>query len=207
MPKVIKSAPKPNPFDTLDAKHILDEHELDELLHTLSTRFTNMQPLHPSLSWTTVQNALVHNPELQASLAVMEATGGEPTCVQWQHDKTLSWVDCSEQTPQGRRALCYDLAAWQARKANKPYGDAVTYAQRLGGRLLNQEEYLYLQSLIDLDTKTSSWLDTPSTVRELGGALFGDKRYATTFIYHNGADSYYSARGFRVRIDMTIDTH
>lgn len=207
MPKVTKSAPKPNPFDIFQTRHTLEAQELDELLHTLSGRFEANATLHPTLSWSTVQDALVQQPEMQITLALMEASGGEPTLVQWdpQHDPALfSWVDCSKQSPAGRRSLCYDRAALEARKANKPYGDAVSYARELGGRLLNQDEYQYLQSLIDIDTTTSSWIETPSTVRDLGGALFGDKRYATTFIYHNGADSYYSARAFRVRVDMDI---
>ncbi len=169
-----------------------------ELLRVLQARFEQNMSRHPGLSWALVQARLEAHPQKLAALFQMEATGGEPDVVG--HDARTGQViffDCAAESPKGRRSLCYDHAALLARKQAKPAGSAVEMAAAMGIELLSEEEYLALQQLGAFDTKTSSWLRTPEGIRKQGGAIFGDRRYGRVFIYHNGAESYYAARGFR----------
>ncbi|MCB0555459.1 MAG: DUF4256 domain-containing protein, partial [Phaeodactylibacter sp.] len=153
---------------------------------------------HEGLEWAKVQAKLEANPEKLWALHEMERTGGEPDVVG--HDiKTGEYIfyDCSAESPKGRRSLCYDRDAWEARKEHKPENNAMDMAAAMGIELLTEEQYRALQQLGDFDTKTSSWLKTPPEIRKLGGAIFADFRYSHVFVYHNGAESYYAARGFR----------
>lgn len=179
-------------------KNSLGPAQRDELIETLSARFGAHTHRHEGISWAKVQARLEANPDKLWSLSEMERTGGEPDVVG--HDKKTGeylFYDCSEQSPDGRRSLCYDREALEARKKHKPEGSAVDTATAMGADLLTEEEYRGLQELEEFDTKTSSWLRTPEHIRNLGGAIFGDYRFGTVFVYHNGADSYYAARGFR----------
>jgi hypothetical protein len=178
--------------------YTLSGPQRDELLRVLEARFTTNMQRHFSLEWDAVLARLEAHPDKLWSLNEMERTAGEPDVV-GQDAKTgeILFFDCAEQSPAERRSLCYDEAALEARKANKPRGSAVGFATVMGVDLLDIEQYRALQKLGDFDTKTSSWLKTPADIRKLGGAIFGDKRYNTVFVYHNGADSYYAARGFR----------
>ena len=176
----------------------MNAKQRDALLRTLQARFENNPQRHKGLEWAKVQARLQSNPEKLRSLDEMEKTGGEPDVVR--HDKTTGeciFCDCSPESPKGRRSLCYDREALDARKENKPKGNAVDMATDMGVELLTEQEYRELQELGELDTTTSSWIQTPANVRKLGGALFCDRRYDTVFVYHNGAESYYAARGFR----------
>lgn len=176
----------------------LTAQQREALLKTLKARFEKHMHRHQGLQWADVQAKLEANPEKLASLNDMESTGGEPDVVG--HDKKTGeyiFYDCSPESPDGRRSLCYDREAWEARKSNKPENNAVDMAADMGIALLTEAQYRELQQLGDFDTKTSSWLETPAAIRELGGAIFGDRRYDHVFIYHNGASSYYAARGFR----------
>lgn len=169
----------------------------EELLKVLKIRFENNMNRHEGLDWDKIQAKLEKNPEKLWSLNQMEETEGEPDVVSY--DKTTDeyiFFDCSQESPK-RRSLCYDYPAWEARKANKPENNVIDVASEMGIELLNEEQYRQLQELGKFDLKTSSWIKTPSTIRELGGAIFCDRRYNTVFTYHNGADSYYAARGFR----------
>ncbi len=173
------------------------------LLETLRARFGQHMQRHPSLTWAQVLARLDAHPTALDVLSAMESTGGEPDVVG--HDPAsgaITFFDCAPETPQGRRSLCYDQAALEARKTNKPAHSAVGMAAEMGVTLLTEDDYLALQRLGDFDTRTSSWLHTPLAVRERGGAIFGDRRYGRVFIYHNGADSYYAARGFRARLTV-----
>ena len=173
------------------------EHSGD-FLELLKTRFESNMERHKSLRWSKVAARLEAQPNKLLILHEMERTGGEPDVVG--HDKRtdqLIFVDCSLETPQGRRGVCYDREGLESRKEHKPANNAVDMAAAMGIELLTEEEYRELQTLGTFDTKTSSWLKTPTEMRELGGALFGDFRYGRVFIYHNGAQSYYSVRGFR----------
>lgn len=184
------SAKKPN--KELPAK------QREELLRTLKARFEKNLNRHKGLEWTKLQARLEANPEKLWSLHEMERTGGEPDVVG--HEKKTGeyiFYDCSEQTPNGRTSLCYDREALASRKANKPKGNAVDMAAAMGIEILTEEEYRELQKLGEFDTTRSSWVKTPEKVRELGGALFCDRRFDTVFVYHNGAESYYAGRGFR----------
>jgi hypothetical protein len=169
-----------------------------KLLGILKARFEKNMPRHLDLEWAKIQAKLEANPEKLWSLYEMERTGGEPDVVSYDN-KTDEYIfyDCSAESPAGRRSLCYDRAALEARKANKPADSAVDMAAAMGIELLTETEYRALQKLGKFDLKTSSWLNTPAEIRELGGAIFGDRRYNHVFVYHNGADSYYAARGFR----------
>lgn len=168
-----------------------------ELLATLRTRFEKNVRRHKGLDWAKVLARLEANAGKLWSLSEMERTGGEPDVVGF--DKTGEYIffDCSAESPKGRRSLCYDGEALEARKEFKPKDSAVTMATAMGIELLSEEEYGDLQKLGEFDLKTSSWLKTPAEVRKLGGAIFGDRRYGRVFTYHNGAESYYAARGFR----------
>lgn len=168
------------------------------LLEALQARFERHMHRHEGLGWDDVRARLQGHASALRSLAVMESTGGEPDVIG--RDRTtgqLVFCDCSAESPAGRRSLCYDREALDSRKEHKPQASALEMAQEMGIELLNEEQYRELQRLGEFDTKTSSWLATPPEVRALGGALFGDRRYARVFIYHNGAQSYYAARGFR----------
>ncbi len=168
------------------------------LLETLKDRFERHMPRHAGVAWPAVFARLTSSPEMLKALAAMEASGGEPDVVD--HDPAsgeVVFVDCSAESPAGRRSLCYDADALAARKANKPGGSAAAMADAMGVRLLTEAEYCRLQTLGRFDLKTSSWIATPAAVRTLGGALFCDRRYDQVFVYHNGAESYYAARGFR----------
>ena len=170
----------------------------DDFLELLKTRFESNMERHKSLRWSKVAARLEAQPNKLQVLHEMERTGGEPDVVG--HDKRtdqLIFVDCSFETPQGRRGVCYDREGLESRKEHKPANNAVDMAAAMGIELLTEEEYRELQTLGTFDTKTSSWLKTPPEMRELGGALFGDFRFGRVFIYHNGAQSYYSVRGFR----------
>lgn len=170
----------------------------EALLKTLKARFEKNGARHRGLKWADVQAKLEGRPEKLWSLAEMEETGGEPDVVGYDK-KTGEFIfyDCSAETPKGRRSICFDDDALESRKEHKPKASAVGMAAEMGIELLTEEQYRELQSLGAFDTKTSSWIITPDAIRELGGALFGDRRYNTVFIYHNGAESYYGVRGFR----------
>ncbi|MBS1527329.1 MAG: DUF4256 domain-containing protein [Bacteroidetes bacterium] len=179
-------------------KRHLSEQQQQELLNTLQARFAQNIHRHKDIEWAKVQAKLGANPQKLWSLNQMEATGGEPDVVG--HDeKTGEYVfyDCSAQSPAGRRNLCYDRKALDARKQFKPANSAMDVASEIGIELLTEEQYRGLQQLGEFDTKTSSWIQTPDKIRKLGGALFCDRRFDTIFVYHNGAGSYYAARGFR----------
>ena len=170
----------------------------DGLLRTLKARFEAHMHRHAGVEWTTVQARLESNSAKLWSLNEMEQSGGEPDVVGM--DKTTGeciFVDCSAQSPKGRRSVCYDREALEARKEHKPKNSAVGMASAMGAALLTVDEYQGLQTLDQFDTTTSSWVQTPAKIRKLGGALFCDRRYDTVFVYHNGAESYYAARGFR----------
>ena len=172
--------------------------EQNELLTVLKTRFEENMARHEGLDWLKVQAKLEANDEKLWSLGEMERTGGEPDVVGFDA-KTGEYIfyDCSEESPKGRRSLCYDREALDSRKEHKPANSAVGLAAEIGIELLSEEEYWELQQLGHFDAKTSSWLKTPSAVRNLGGAIFGDYRFGRIFVYHNGAESYYAARAFR----------
>ncbi len=176
----------------------LAKKQREELLRSLKTRFEQNMNRHPSLEWEKVQARLEANAEKLWSLNEMETTGGEPDVVG--HDaKTGEYIfyDCSGESPKGRRSLCYDREALDSRKENKPKDNAMDMASAIGVEILTEEQYRELQKLGKFDAKTSSWVRTPPAIRKLGGALFCDRRYDTVFVYHNGAESYYAARGFR----------
>ena len=170
----------------------------EELLTILKARFEKNMNRHKGLEWARVQAKLETSPERLWSLHQMETTGGEPDVVEFDK-KTGEYIfyDCSAESPKGRRSLCYDREALNARKEHKPKDSALDMAAALGVELLTEEQYRQLQKLGEFDTKTSSWVKTPPVIRKLGGAVFCDRRYDTVFLYHNGADSYYAARGFR----------
>lgn len=168
------------------------------LLSILKTRFEQHLHRHAGLEWAKVLARLEAHPEKWEALRAMEATGGEPDVTGYDPSTgELHFTDCSPETPAGRRSLCYDPEALHARKANKPPGSAVGMAAAMGIELLNEAQYRALQEIGSFDLKTSSWILTPAPIRALGGALFGDCRYGQVFIYHNGAESYFGARGFR----------
>lgn len=174
--------------------------ERDRLLETLRSRFEKHTHRHPGMSWGTVLARLEGNSAALKSLHAMEASGGEPDVIGVERSGHVTFCDCSAESPAGRRSLCYDREALDARKEAKPKGSAVEMAAELGIDLLTEQQYRELQALGEFDTKTSSWVETPADVRSLGGALFCDRRYGKVFVYHNGAQSYYAARGFRGRL-------
>jgi hypothetical protein len=176
----------------------LSQEQEKELIRTLKVRFEKNMNRHKGLEWAKVQAKLEANTEKLWSLNEMERTGGEPDVVG--HDKKTGeyiFYDCSAESPKDRRSLCYDREGLESRKEHKPVNSAIDMAAAIGIELLSEEQYRELQKLGNFDTKTSSWLKTPSDIRKLGGAIFADYRYSTVFVYHNGADSYYAARGFR----------
>jgi len=184
--------------NTNSNKKDLSPQQRAELLTALKVRFEKNKDRHQGLEWAQVQAKLAANIEKLWSLSEMERTGGEPDVVG--HDKKTGeyiFYDCSAESPKGRRSLCFDREALESRKEHKPADNAIGMASALGIELLTEEQYRALQKLGNFDTKTSSWVQTPSAIRKLGGALFCDRRYNTVFVYHNGAESYYAARGFR----------
>jgi hypothetical protein len=180
------------------ASRKLSAEQRDTLLATLKARFEKHKDRHVNVDWAEVQKRLHDNAGKLWSVHAMEQTGGEPDVVgRDEATGELVIVDCSPQSPSGRRSLCYDQAALDARKKHKPADSATNMAAAMGIELLTEEEYRKLQSLNEFDTSTSSWVKTPARIRKLGGALFCDRRFDTVFVYHNGAESYYAARGFR----------
>jgi hypothetical protein len=179
-------------------KNKMSPEQRKELLGALKARFEKNMKRHKGLQWANAQAKLEANPEKLWSISEMERTGGEPDVVG--HDKKTDeyiFYDCSPESPKGRRSICYDPAALESRKEHKPEDNAIGMAAAMGIELLTEEQYRELQKLEKFDTKTSSWVKTPPAIRKLGGALFGDRRYDTVFVYHNGAESYYAARAFR----------
>lgn len=169
-----------------------------ELLDTLAARFGKNPQRHKGLAWEKVLVSLEGNKSALKSLAEMESTGGEPDVIDYDKKSgQIIFCDCAAETPAGRRSLCFDRKALDARKANKPKGSAAELAAAMGVELLSEQQYRHLQTLGEFDSKTSSWIATPDDVRALGGALFCDRRYGKVFVYHNGAESYYASRGFR----------
>ena len=178
-------------------KKLLAEQRV-ELLSELRERFEKNMNRHKGLKWTDVEARFDANPEKLWSLSEMERTGGEPDVVAFdKRSGECIFYDCAAESPKGRRSLCYDRAAWESRKEHKPESDAVSVAAVMGVEILSEDEYRELQSLGEFDLKTSSWVKTTADVRKLGGALFCDRRFGRVFTYHNGAESYYAARGFR----------
>jgi hypothetical protein len=179
-------------------KKELSSKQSEELLKTLKARFEKNMTRHKGFEWNKIQEKLKANQKKLWSLHVMEATGGEPDVVDFDK-KTGEYIffDCSSESPNGRRSICYDHEALEKRKEHKPADSAMNMAADMGIEVLTEEKYRELQQLGSFDTKTSSWIITPPAIRKLGGALFCDRRYNTVFLYHNGAESYYAARGFR----------
>ncbi|MGD6892841.1 DUF4256 domain-containing protein [Bacillus mobilis] len=179
-------------------KNVLSVEQREELLKVLQARFEKNMNRHEGLEWAKVEAKLATNTEKLWSIHEMEVTGGEPDVVGYDEEKDeYTFCDCSKESPKGRRSLCYDMEALEARKKHKPENNVIDVATAMGIELLTEEQYRELQQLGDFDMKSSSWVQTPSDIRELGGALFCDYRFGHVFVYHNGADSYYTARGFR----------
>lgn len=180
------------------SKKELTAKQKDELLAILQKRFEANAKLHRGIKWADVEKRLKSHPSKLASLQKMENTGGEPDVIGVDKKSgEFLFCDCSAESPEGRRSFCYDREAFDARKGVKPEGAAVEMAESMGIELLTEEQYFDLQKLGEFDLKTSSWLQTPANVRKLGGAIFGDRRFDRVFIYHNGVQSFYAARGFR----------
>lgn len=179
-------------------KNKLSLEQQEELINVLEVRFENNMHRHENIEWDKVLTKLKANPEKLWSLDEMERTEGEPDVVAYDQ-KTDEYIfyDCSTESPKGRRSICYDHGALEKRKENKPKDSAINMASEMGIKILNEDQYRELQKLGKFDAKTSSWIETPDNIRKLGGAIFADFRYNTVFVYHNGADSYYAARGFR----------
>lgn len=176
----------------------MNKQARDTLLKVLETRFLKHRERHADVGWDDVAARLAAHPQALSSLAAMEASGGEPDVIGRNRTSgEITFCDCSAESPAGRRSLCYDRAARDARKENKPADGAVEVAEEMGVTLLDEAQYRTLQTLGQFDLKTSSWISTPQETRSLGGALFCDRRYDRVFVYHNGAQSYYAARGFR----------
>lgn len=180
----------------------LSPEERSAFLSHLQSRFHDHLKRHPNTEWSQVQKRLESRPGVLESLYAMEMTGGEPDVVAIEPDETVVFVDCAPESPKGRRSCCYDRAALDARKEHKPAHNALEWAQEMGAVLLTEAEYRKLQEVGEFDLKTSSWILTPDAIRQKGGALFCDRRYGHVFTYHNGAESYYAARGFRAKVRL-----
>lgn len=179
-------------------KRELSPEQKKEILDVLKARFEKNMERHQGLEWTNIQSKLETNLEKLWSLYEMERTGGEPDVVVYDKEaEEYIFYDCSAESPKGRRSVCYDREALESRKKHKPENSAMDMATYMGIEILTEEQYRELQKVVEFDKKTSSWVKTPGAIRELGGAIFCDRRYNTVFMYHNGADSYYAARGFR----------
>lgn len=175
----------------------------ENLIKTLKERFEKNMNRHKGIKWEKVEEKLESNPDKLRSLNEMESTGGEPDVISYDKKKNeYVFCDCSEESPKGRRSVCYDREALNKRKEHKPKNDAITMAEDMGIEILTEDDYRTLQELGEFDLKTSSWIKTPAEIRKLGGAVFCDRRYDTVFLYHNGADSYYAARGFRGKVTV-----
>jgi len=197
-----------------DEEHVADSSRIggddemeaalrDQLIQTLSDRFAGNMRRHPGIDWRAVQLKLAASPEKLQALSEMERTGGEPDIIGRDGETGgFLFCDCSPESPAGRRSLCYDRKALDSRKENKPGGNAIEMAASIGIEILTEHQYRELQELGEFDRKTSSWVVTPAKIRDLGGALFCDRRYNQVFVYHNGAESYYAARGFRGRLKV-----
>ncbi len=184
-------------------KSKLPQERMDELFSILQKRFEKNLNRHPKIEWDEVRKKLEASADKLWSVNEMEETGGEPDVVTLPGYKNqIVFVDCSAETPKGRRSICYDQDALESRKEHKPKDSAINMAKEMGIKILNEEEYAELQKFGKFDNKTSSWLETPREIRELGGAIFGDFRFGRTFTYHNGAESYYGVRGFRGLITL-----
>lgn len=196
--KGLKEVTAPRSVSGMAARPELSPGQRQELLSVLQSRFERNMNRHEGLAWAKVQARLEANPAKLWSLHEMERTGGEPDVVGYDN-KTREFIfyDCAAESPQGRRSVCYDGEALESRKEHKPKASALGMAAGMGIELLTEEQYRALQQFGKFDTKTSSWVHTPADIRELGGALFCDRRYGRVFVYHNGAESYYAARGFR----------
>jgi Protein of unknown function (DUF4256) len=198
MRKNNKGETKMTKSNKISNKKELSLEQRGELLRALKARFEKNMHRHKDLEWAKVEARLDTNTEKLWSLNEMERTGGEPDVVEYDKKKDeYIFYDCSAESPNGRRSVCYDREALESRKKHKPENNAIDMASDIGIELLNEEQYRALQKLEKFDMKTSSWVQTPSDIRELGGALFCDCRFGHVFVYHNGADSYYGARGFR----------
>lgn len=181
-----------------DENNKLSSEQREHLLQTLKTRFEQNMSRHPDLEWSAIQTKLEAHADKLWSLHEMEQTGGEPDVVGYDmRTNEYMFFDCSPESPKGRRSVCYDREALESRKRHKPANSALEMATEIGIEILTEEQYRYLQQIGHFDTKTSSWVKTPDSIRKLGGALFCDRRFDTVFVYHNGAESYYAARGFR----------
>lgn len=179
-------------------KKELSPNQLEELINVLKVRFDKNMNRHSCLDWNNIQSKLESNFEKLWILSEMEKTGGEPDVVGYDiNTSEFVFYDCSEESPKGRRSLCYDRKSLESRKENKPSNNAIDFAKEIGIEILNESQYRELQSLGKFDKKTSNWIQTPAEIRKYGGAIFADYRYEHIFIYHNGAESYYAARGFR----------
>lgn len=182
----------------MNTKKQLTSTQLDLLLELLKARFEKNTHRHKEVDWSNVRDKLIKSPDKLWALQEMENTGGEPDVIVFDQQKDqYLFVDCSLETPKGRRSLCYDREALESRKDHPPKNSAIDLANEMGVELLTEEQYRQLQQIEECDLKTSSWLATPVEIRKLGGALFADRRYGRVFIYHNGAQSYYAVRGFR----------
>lgn len=187
-----------NNYSAMENRKKLSPEQKEDLIQILKTRFQKNANLHPGLEWDKVLVRLEALPEKLWSLNEMEQTGGEPDVIgQDKNTGEFIFADCSAESPKGRRSYCYDRAAWESRKEYKPENNVIDVAAEMGIELLTEEQYRQLQQLGQFDTKTSSWIKTPEEIRKLGGAVFCDRRYNQVFLYHNGAESYYAARGFR----------
>ncbi len=174
-----------------------------ELLKTLKNRFEKNTSRHLGVNWTKIEEKLLANPKAISTLLLMEKTGGEPDVIKYEKQSDqYTFCDCCVESPRDRRSLCYDNQALDSRKEFKPSDSAENMAKKMGADLLTVNDYEYLQTVGEFDQKTSSWLKTPEKIRKLGGAIFGDRRYDTVFIYHNGAESYYASRGFRCKVNL-----
>jgi hypothetical protein len=184
-------------MNTLNVRELSPE-QAEELLGILKSRFEKNMARHPRVEWVKVELKLKSNHDKLLSLYAMEITGGEPDIIESDSQKDeYIFYDCSAESPKGRRSVCYDREGWESRKEHKPENNAIDMAIAMRIEILSEEQYRKLQKFGNFDTKTSSWIKTPSSMRKLGGALFCDCRYNTVFVYHNGAESYYAARGFR----------
>ncbi|MBK0369252.1 DUF4256 domain-containing protein [Flavobacterium agrisoli] len=181
----------------------LSENEQKEFLSVLKVRFEKNKQRHTAINWSDVEDKLKANPDKLSNLLKMETTDGEPDVVAYDQTKNeFLFFDCVAESPKSRRSYCYDKEALDKRKENKPKNSAVEAAKSIGIELLDESDYRFLQTLGTFDAKTSSWLQTPENIRKLGGAIFGDFRFDTVFVYHNGAESYYAARGFRGKLSV-----
>lgn len=179
-------------------RKVLSVEQSEELISTLKARFVKNMNRHKGLEWANVQSKIESKPDKLWSLSEMEVTGGEPDVVAFDEKKgEYIFYDCSAESPKGRRSVCYDLEGWKSRKEHRPENNAIDMAADMGIEILTELQYQELQKLGEFDLKTSSWLATPADVKNLGGAIFGDRRFGRVFVYHNGAGSYYAARAFR----------